>query len=397
MKSRILISSDEFTKEFVRCAKTYTHLKIAVAWCGNPEQTLPYKFLEDFNGKIEVILGTSFYYTHPNSFLWFRKIKADLKIFRKEVALFHPKVYLFLKGKKYALFIGSSNLTGSGFYTNIETNTLMEGIKGSKNTEVRKLEKQFKEWQGKIYSFNLSKQWLTEYRKKYNQNARREKKYGIVSPRRNEEEIGTASWLKKADWDTYNSKLKEGMKKEDREQYWNVLDAAKKNLRKPWKPDYIKDIAKRRIIEGLGEYGFFGHIAASGKLRQFLSSGSNKKLNVIVDAINNIIKLNHPVSFNKLEIELNKLESLGFTMKVWGRLLCLVRPDLFCTVASPTVRVNLAKALKVTQNKFVAAEGYIKLIQLIHSSPWFNSKRPNDKIERNYWKNRVALMDLIFY
>ncbi len=84
-------------------------------------------------------------------------------------------------------------------------------------------------------------------------------------------------------------------------------------------------------------------------------------------------------------------------MKVWGRLLCIVRPDVYCTVASPSVRTNLSKTLTVAQKDFERPEGYILLLKLIHASPWFNSIEPKDTIEADVWARRVAFMDAIFY
>ena len=84
-------------------------------------------------------------------------------------------------------------------------------------------------------------------------------------------------------------------------------------------------------------------------------------------------------------------------MKVWGRFLCLVRPDLYCTVASISVRTNLSKTLKVPQSHFERVEGYIQLLKLIHASPWFYSSKPRGKEEASVWERRVAFMDAIFY
>ncbi len=50
-----------------------------------------------------------------------------MRIFRREKSLFHPKLYLFSDGDRYALFVGSSNLTYCGFYENLEANVLLEG------------------------------------------------------------------------------------------------------------------------------------------------------------------------------------------------------------------------------------------------------------------------------
>lgn len=399
--SKILLSSESFTKEFVRCCNTYSKLSIAVAWCGNPEQTLPYIHLENFKGKIEVILGISFFHTHPNAFEWFKKIGSNIRIYRDNLSLFHPKIYLFTKGNKFALFIGSSNLTNSGFYSNIEANSLLEGsyTSTSKN-EIQRLKGTIKEWQKSKYSFNLRKSWLDDYTESYNKFAKKERQSRIKTARRNEEEIGQASWLKNADWNTYYSVLKRNIKEYNRDpnDYFKVLETAKNILTKSWRITYFKDIEKRRIIGGYGRgYETFGVVTASGRFNHLLKSGPDKDWKVIVMSINAIVNMKHPINWNKLELELEKLVDLGFSMKVWGRLLCITRPELYCTISSHSVRQNLSDTLDIPRVHFTRVNGYIKLIRMIHSSPWFNSKKPKNQEEAEFWKYRVAMLDAIFY
>lgn len=94
---------------------------------------------------------------------------------------------------------------------------------------------------------------------------------------------------------------------------------------------------------------------------------------------------------------MNRLASLQFTMKVGSRFLCLVRPDVYCTVASGSVRANLSETLGVAQSAFIDPAGYIQLLKLVHSSPWFLSKEPKDPSEAAVWRRRVAFVDSIFY
>jgi hypothetical protein len=53
----------------------------------------------------------------------------------------------------------------------------------------------------------------------------------------------------------------------------------------------------------------------------------------VVDVINEIGGIDPPVDWDRLGKLLDRLISIGPSMKVWSRLLCLVRPDLYCTVA----------------------------------------------------------------
>jgi len=403
-KSYILPSADSFIAEFARCCQEYENLSIAVAWCGNPNHTLPYKYLEDFNGVIKAVVGISFNHTHPDAIKWFCDIGADILIFKDDQELFHPKVYLFRKGQGYALFIGSSNLTYSGFYTNCETNCLIEGG-GSAETakDITSLEDTLAKWRTPAFSFKPTKSWLNGYRNRYNATIRRQRKQRIYTPPRAEEDVSTASWLQHADWDIYYSKVLEGLKGRDRDGqgYHDVLDAAAREIPIPWTKQYFQDIEKRRIMSGRKtgsiDFGWLGHVGASGKLLSLLANGTPTQHARIAKSVNAAARFNPPIPWSELKAHLDRLISLGPTMKVWSRFLCIVRPDVYCTIASHSVRRNLSQTLGVSQDKFVGSEGYIELIKLIHSAPWFNKDQPNDRAQAAIWKRRAAFLDAIFY
>lgn len=399
-KLRVLDSADSFAAEFARCCREYKTLSIAVAWCGNPNQTLPYKFLEDFSGTVRATVGIAFNHTHPDAIEWLGDIGADIRVFKDDAGLFHPKIYLFRDRQRYTFFIGSSNLTYGGFYTNCEANCLIEGTaSGETAKDIASLEKTLAKWRTPVFSFKPTRRWLNGYRQRYKATARKQRRQGIRTPPIAEEEISTASWLRHADWDVYYKKVVAGLKQKDRngQGYHDVLDASTRELPVPWTTQYFQDIEKRRIIGGIKEYGWLGHVAASGQFRSMLAMGTPKQWTSIVEAINAVAGLNPPVQWSQLRTHLDRLISLGPTMKVWGRLLCIVRPDLYCTVAAVSVRQNLSQTLGVPQNRFDGAEGYIQLIELIHSSPWFKSNEPNNKIQAAIWKRRVAFLDAIFY
>ena len=77
-------------------------------------------------------------------------------------------------------------------------------------------------------------------------------------------------------------------------------------------------------------------------------------------------------------------------MKVWSRLLCLVRPDFYCSVASPSVRKQLSEVQGKPQSDFQNRQRYIKLLQLVHASPWFQTSRPKAPDAAQLWKRRAA-------
>src|SRR5271165_7142774 len=236
--SKILNDVQTFATEFERCCQDYDSLHIAVAWCGDPRHILPYKHLEDFKGKIVSIIGISFNQTHPNSIEWFMRMGADIRIFRKDRGLFHPKVFLFTSGDRYALFAGSSNLTYSGFYRNREVNVLTEGRSSADDAaDIIALTKLLEEWRSEDLSFKPTAEWLQQYRKDYQRNLAKQRENWISTEVLNEEEkIGGANWLSVADWKTYYGEVLSGLARHGREpeSLHRVLDATLSSLAQPW-------------------------------------------------------------------------------------------------------------------------------------------------------------------
>ncbi len=278
-RSSVLTGLHSLGNEFARCCAKYNSLSLAVAWCGNPNQVLPYTHLENFKGQITATIGTSFNQTHPDAIEWFKRIGANVRIFKHKGELFHPKVYLFTKGNRYALFVGSSNLTYGGFHVNIEVNSLTEGtLFGSTSGDIQQLRSLLDDWQSTRFSIEPTGEWLDQYRAEYAQTARLLKTQNIMIAPRVEEDLGTATWLRSADWTTYYQKIADGLsqRKRSAEGYHKVLDDANRLVPKPWQVSYFADLEKRRVIGGYGEYGWLGHVGVSGRFRKLLASGNQE-------------------------------------------------------------------------------------------------------------------------
>jgi hypothetical protein len=398
----ILSSSSSFTRECERCCTVYDNLHIAIAWCGNPGKGygLPFAHLKRFKGKVVATVGRAFDQTHPDGIEFFRARKADLRIFRDGAVLFHPKVYLFSSADRVALFVGSSNFTYSGFYNNAEVNVLIEGPVGSRNAHrLYELRRQLKAWHLDPLSFVPTDAWLADYRKKFELNQQAQKRSPVQTPLQYEEQVPAARWLTNGSWDTYYQKVLDGLEEHERDKHkmLGFFGTVRKNLRLPWTVAYFDDLERRRIIGGYEPYGWFGHVGASGQFRHLLAAGTVGEKTAVVDVFNEIGGINPPVDWDRLGKLLDRLICLGPSMKVWGRLLCIVRPDLYCTVAAPSVRRQLSKVLEMPQSDFRTRQGYINVLRLIHASPWFQASRPKAPEAADIWKRRAAFLDAIFY
>jgi hypothetical protein len=398
----ILSSSSGFTREFERCCREYSKLHIATAWCGDPHQGygLPFGHLKRFKGKIAATIGRAFDQTHPDGIAFFRALKADLKIFKDDAVLFHPKVYLFSSADRVALFVGSSNLTFSGFYNNAEINVLIEGSMGLPDAHrLNELWQQLELWHSNQLSFKPSDAWLCDYRKKFELNRKAQKRSPIRTPLQYEEQVPPASWLTSATWDTYYQKVLDGLSQHnrDKQEMLDFFETVRRKLPLPWQVSYFNDPELRKIIGGYPPYGWFGHVGAAGKFRHLLAGGTAAQKHTVVDVINEIGVIKVPIDWDQLGRLLDRLIRLGLTMKVWSRLLCLVRPDLYCTVSAPSVRKELSKVLEMPESHFPRRDGYVKLLRLIHASPWFQASRPKNTDAANIWRRRSACLDAIFY
>lgn len=400
LKTKLLVSREEYTECFAKCCNQFSNLDMAVAWCGNPALTLPHRHIEKIKGNLRATIGYHFNQTHPDSIEILKKRKAKVKLFDQTNGLFHPKIYLFYNEKKYVVFIGSSNFTYSGFYGNVESNVMISGnYIGESGEQYKKLKDELDVWHSSKYSFVPTDDWVENYRKDYKKSLDKRLKAGLKGLVDVDQEITKASWINKADWDTYFEKVTRAIDRrpESEAGYRFVLESAIKQLPNPWNIGYLDNMESRKLIGGRGGYGWFGNTVASGKYAHLLKGGEAKHRQLIVKVVNQISVMTQPLDYGKLRECLEKLVGLGFTMKVWGRVLMLARPDLFCTVCSDSLRKNLSKSLAIPQKQFETAEGYLSLIKYLHASPWFRANRPRKKLERYIWDNRMALVDPIFY
>lgn len=399
--TRLLVDTKEFNEDFKRCCEEYDSIDLAAAWCGDPKHALPYKQLERLGLAVRATIGVSFEQTHPEGIRWLMGIASDVRIFRSETAiLFHPKIYLFRRERSFALFLGSSNLTYSGFYRNIEANVLIEGDVDNEDVRLVDLMRMLDVWRSDVNSFAPTKKWLDGYAAKFLASIDKARKNGIETPATDEDQIPTTNWLSQADWDVYFAQIHNGLRGTGRaaSTYLDLLESVQETLPLPWDASIFHEINNRRIIGGMEPFGWLGHVASSGAFRKIMADTTDTATqSIIADAINQISDLQLPLNWNALELQLNRLTALGPTMKVWSRLLCLVRPDVYCTVASPIVRVNMSETLSVAKASFEKPAGYIRILKMVHGAPWFLSSRPSDLEQALIWDRRVAMMDAIFY
>ena len=401
MNIKVFTDNLDFEKEFKRCSEQYDTLHMFVAWVGSPGNIIPYEHLLNLN--VYATVGISFSQSHPDGIEFFTSHKMDIRIVNDDKApLFHPKVYIFEKGVKKALIIGSSNFTYSGYYENEEANICIEGQENEK--AISQCFGEMQRFRSSELSFVPNEEWLKGYKKRYQKRQIDIKKARVADEASKDENLITyQSWLNKADWGTYMKHVDIGINNHSK--LWDeslneklvLLSEYEEKLKIPWKTSIFSTIENRRRILGIRPYGWLGHVGASGKIQQILANESIEEKKVIVKVINKIAQMSMPMNYLLLKTDLQKLVDLGPTIKVWSRFLAITRPALFCTISSTNVRKSLSQLLGKPQIYFETIDGYIALLQYFHRAPWFNSKEPSNKRERDIWLNRAAFLDVVFY
>jgi hypothetical protein len=258
-------------------------------------------------------------------------------------------------------------------------------------------------WNADEFSFAPDNEWLKNYRESFENDLASSRKHDSPPEDWLEPED---DWLRNGDWNTYFNKLIQSPRvlklglQNCLQGYHGVLDAAQSHLPVPWHTELFADRENRRILLGKknknNDYGWLGHVGARGYFQGLLANGPLAHKQIIVDSINAAAASNQPINYQQaLSKPLDDLISLGYKMNVWGRLLCLVRPDIFTTVSSDALRSKLAAILQINPNALNTRQGYLHLLQVIHGSRWFNSARPANPIQAVVWDRRAAFLDVI--
>ena len=253
-------------------------------------------------------------------------------------------------------------------------------------------------WRTNECSFSPTKQWLRGYRNRHRLAIEKQREISVPTHPLSDEDIPAAAWLQTADWNTYYGKVVAGLIRLGGGQgHQDLLDLVAKHLEPPWTRRHFNNEENRRLIGGYKPYGWFGNLGASGNFKRMLKNGTVHEQRTIARNINAIANLKTPIPYDQLAQHLNALLLLGPTMNVWSRLLCIVRPGIYCTVASPSVRTNLSAALEISKSRFERVDGYVDLLRRIHASPWYGAAEPTDHAQRAIWRRRAAFLDTIFY
>ena len=124
--ARIITNLKELSKLFIDYCDKYQYISFVTAWAGKSNAIIDALY-RNKNKIVHSSVGLQFYQTDPEFIDRFWEVEEIQYCKNNSTDIFHPKAYLFYNedGSKWAVIIGSSNLTSGGFARNKECNVLL--------------------------------------------------------------------------------------------------------------------------------------------------------------------------------------------------------------------------------------------------------------------------------
>ena len=373
---------------------------IAVAWATHCPAVEKLRAFCGRNGVLRIVVGLDGSATDPTT-LRDMAAFADLRIGAVQppaTGIFHPKYYCFRKSSRSTVWVGSANLTGSGFGRNEE---LVLETAGSKDSQ---------KWFESLWN-SLAEdpsEVIEVYARNWRPPSEREqRRWGTGSGARPQSQRAVerlnASWS----WDDYVANLRvqdDEMLAADRGgsvfgdtySWMNTIRVGRpvtrlRNWRslKPWQID---------VLLGRQVWGALGRLTGAGKACSIISGSSESDSGVRRDI------LRHLRSTTKDGVDairsgadaLVGIRNLGHRIGegVATRLLALTRPDCYVSLNGAS-RCGLAQCSGLPPTTLDRRYG--DLLEWVLGAKWYGAPRPLDPLEGEIWDYRAALVDVFVY
>lgn len=390
----LIYTNEKIEAALGRLIRNYSEIHFAVAWASSGN--LIYELLCNNCSAIKQgVIGTHFYQTHPDVLDQFC-CSESVRFVLQPGGVFHPKLYLFRDKERWAVLIGSANLTTAAFKANSETMLLVEGtMDGSESLpdEVEELIERYwrtaetiNDQEAKIYRvvWNHKQSSLNRICGKYGANL-------AFRPL-------TSSLIMSMTWEQFFDAVSK-MTHHDFEQALDFLDKARNAFKQHLSFDSI-DQPLRKTIAGLpnsedGRWGWFGSMGGAGFYHQAVNQ-NNIHLSQALDCIpfQGIVSRNDYDGYISRFIE--AFPNGGDGVAVASRLLAMKRSDQFVCLNSSN-RIRLCEDFGINANGITYERYWEEIIERILDTPWWNAKPPAEEKERLVWDGRAAMLDAIFF
>lgn len=396
----LLTTPIEIQNKLCSLMNSYDNISFATAWASANSRA--FNILMKNKHKIQkIVVGIHFYQTNPNFIKEFID-NQKVKFITNPTGIFHPKIYLFSNDENdWQCLIGSANFTKSA----IEKNTEIMSCIHSKDTgsmEIyNKLISEIESYHQRATRF--SNDDLIAYQKIWDKKLKSRDDLQDKFNQDNDVKPIYKSNVITLNWDDFFNKVKND-KNNSFAMRLQLLNKAKEYFSKK----EFKEISeeKRLRIAGISKWDedsinwhYFGYM---GNARIFANGIKiDERINSLSNALE-YIPLSGVVSrenyYDFINIFTDKNRGWGYGVATVSRILAMKRPDVFFCLTKANGQLlykdfGIKKEIKTHEYD----RYWDEIIERIHKSDWFDSKKPNNKIEEELWHNRVAMLDAIFY
>ena len=395
----LVTNTKKLSKTFINLTKKYRYISFATAWASTGHEA--FRLLLEYQEKIQhSTIGLHFYQTDPEVLAQLQHNK-NVRFISQMDGVFHPKLYLFWNTPTdWALLSGSANFTNGAFNgKNQETMLLTKGESADFFQEISRFLKNdcFDN------AVEIGDEQIEHYRTLYHQRQKHIHTLSNHYPTGNKHsEMGKSilsTNILTYSWDKY-FKIIQQDKNQSFKDRLDLLGYVKEFFQN--NANFLSiDSEVRKLISGLFnnarasqelDYGLFGSTNSNGNFHEKINDG-NPRIAQAIDLIPLIgsVSKHDFLEYNRIFQQAGYKNPIG----VATRLLTMKRPDLFfCFNGANKEKICAELGLPKNLN----AERYWDEILLrIYDTAWFNSSRPQDKIEQKAWDGRVALIDCIYY
>jgi hypothetical protein len=402
---RLLEDSPQIERELIRLMRKYHRYDWAVAWAGSgfsaADELLRHR---DRIGRICV--GLHFYQTHPD-FLRAHCSDEKVRFVLATDGVFHPKIFYFAnEDGHWEAIVGSANFTSGGLGSNSEAAILVT----DQDEGADAFQSQFAELLNRYWDAGtlLSTEQISAYSEMWQRRApllrRLAGRFGQMRNRTADDggKAPTATPLLLQTWQAYYQSIRDD-KYETSMGRLAVLTATRKWFSERSFSEMDSDTRKKVAGFYVGEdrsvdWLLFGSMKGAGYFKNVVIE-NEPELSSALDAIPS----SGPVSRDHYLHYVEKFKAAFGTRRGGGdgsvatatRVLAMKRPDYFVCIDSKN-RSALCRAFGVRQS-IDLQDYWDSLCERIYEAAWWDSPRPSDLTEKEFWHGRVAFLDALFY
>lgn len=394
----ILTTPSEIEKKTCSLMDKYKIISFASAWASANSKV--FKVLMKNKNKInKIIVGIHFYQTNPNFIEEF--INNDkVKFITNPSGIFHPKIYMFSNDdNEWEALVGSANFTKAAFEKNTETMICISNKDINAEATYHKLIQEIESYHQRAQIF--TKDDLISYKQIWKKKLKaRDDLQDKFSKDNNIKPIYKSKIIMK-NWQDYFEKVKND-KNDSFEIRLKLLDKARIYFKKSFA--LMTDL-ERKKISGITkgdesdinfDWRYFGNMGISPRFITRISDSYEE----ISEALNFIpnhgtVTKNDYMNYIKY---FQEHTGFGYGVITTSRLLAIKRPDFFFCITGGNKEYlysdfGIKKDIKSNEYE----RYWDEIILRIHKAEWFQIEEPKDVFEKELWKNRVAMLDSIFY